>query len=43
MIQDGGSGGIVVAGTDLKCFTDDVGGIVTDFRLRVMVVTHGKK
>lgn len=36
---EAGHGGIVFLGKDLGLFTDDVRGLVTDFRLRMMVVT----
>ena len=37
-IHEGSSGGVVFSGADLKLFTDDVPGLVTDFNLRVIVV-----
>ena len=40
-IQDANSGGIVFSAKDLHLFKDSVikGGVVTDFKLRMMVVT----
>lgn len=40
-IQDGSSGGVVFSAKDLHLFKDSVigGGVVTDFKLRMMVVT----
>lgn len=38
MIYDSGAGGIVFMDKDLSLFTDAVGGLVTDFKLRIMVV-----
>lgn len=38
MIRDSGAGGIVFMDKDLSLFTDAVGGLVTDFKLRIMVV-----
>lgn len=35
---EAGHGGVVFLGRDLGLFTDDVRGLVTDFRLRMMVV-----
>lgn len=38
MIQDANSGGVVFSQKDLPLFKDSVGGLVTDFKLRIMVV-----
>jgi hypothetical protein len=38
MIEDSGAGGIVFQSKDLPLFKDEVGGLVTDFKLRIMVV-----
>ena len=37
-IQDLHSGGVVFSAKDLPLFKDSVGGVVTDFKLRMMVV-----
>lgn len=37
-LMSGRSGGIVLRAPELKLFTDDVGGLVTDMRVRIMVV-----
>jgi hypothetical protein len=38
MLQDLSVGGVVFSAKDLPLFKDAVGGIVTDFKLRMMVV-----